>query len=372
MKATSLILLLAVVLSACAPAVTPTPTATPIPPTATPIPATADPKALAAELDAILQKSNQAGTFDGSVLVARNGQVILSQGYGFADREKKIPNTAQTKFRLASLTKQFTAMAILLLQAQGKLYVQDKYCAYLPDCPEIFKPITLHHFLTHSSGIPATTRWLAPVDEMLADVKTKSLYFQPGEKFSYTDVGFDLLGKVIETVSGQSYEAFLQQNIFEPLQMSNTGYDHLQADLAKGYSTGRGTDALTPMYPGGLFAAGALYSTVEDLYRYDQALYTDKLLPQPALSAMFTSQVPVPDGQYYGPIYGGQGWGYGYGWFIRPGMSRLILHGGMVPGYRTEMRRYPDDKTTIILLCNQEAVMLAPAADAIAKKLFGK
>ena len=151
----------------------------------------------------------------------------------------------------------------------------------------------------------------------------------------------------------------------EPLQMANTGYDDLQqVDLAKGYATAQGDIALQPL--NGLFAEGRLYSTVEDLYRWDQALYTDKLLPQPALRAMFTAQVPVPDGKYYG----GQGWSYGYGWFIAPDKPHYVLHGGMYPGYRTEFRRYLDDDVTIILLCNQEAVALHLTAEAIAEKLF--
>jgi CubicO group peptidase (beta-lactamase class C family) len=364
MKPTTFILLLAVVLSACAPAVRQAPTATPVPPTARP---TQDPKALAAELDAILQKSHQAGTFDGSVLVARNGQVILSQGYGFADRFKKTPNTPQTKFRIGSLTKQFTAMAILTLQAEGKLNVQDKLCAYLSACPEILKPITLHHLLTHTSGLPNATKWNQPGDKMLS--KYATLNSPPGDNFSYTDVGYNLAGKIIETVSGRSYEAFMQQNIFEPLQMSSTGYDHEQADLAKGYAAAEGDIASSNL---DWFAAGALYSTVEDLYRYDQALYTDKLLPQSALSAMFSGQVPVQDGQYYGRFWGGHNWRYGYGWFIRPDQPRLFIHGGQPPGFRTEFRRYPDDKVTIIILCNHEAVMLEPAGDAIAAKLLGE
>ena len=358
MKTQLLILLLAVVLSACSS------TATPNPPTIIP---TRDPKALASELDGIVQKNNQDGVFDGAILVAQNGQVILSQGYGYADRFKQIPNTAQTKFRIASITKQFTAMAILILQEQGKLNVQDKLCTYISDCPEIFEPVTLHHLLTHSSGIPNTTSWSQPGDKMLS--KSATLTFQPGELFSYSDVGFNLLGKVIENVSGQSYETFVQQNIFEPLQMSRTGYGLQEADLAKGYSTGQGD--IAQYNTNDYYAAGALYSTVEDLYRWDQALYTDKLLPQSMLSAMFASQMPVPDGQYYG-IYGRQGWNYGYGWFVWPGEPRLILHGGTLPGFRTEIRRYPDDKTTIILLCNQEAVMLEPTADAIAAKLLGE
>ena len=157
MKMTTFILLLAVVLSACAPIVTPTPTAIP----------TKDPKALTAELDALVLANNQAGTFDGAVLVVRNGQVLLSKGYGFADREKKIPNTPQTKFRLASITKQFTAMAILLLQEQGKLNVEDSICNYITNCPEIFKPVKIRHLLSQSADLPNSTNYSFPGDKMV-------------------------------------------------------------------------------------------------------------------------------------------------------------------------------------------------------------
>ncbi len=363
MKKMIFILLFAVMVSACVPAVAPTPT--PIPPTAVP---TQDPKALAAEIDALVKENYQKGVYDGSVLVARDGQVILSQGYGFADREKKIPNTPQTKFRIASITKQFTAMAILLLQEQGKLNVEDGICNYITNCPEIFKPVKIRHLLSHSGGIPGATQYSWPGDQMLP--KSATLYFPPGEQFVYQDVGYNLAGRIIETVSGQSYASFLKQNIFEPLGMSNTGVDDMkQTDLAKGYSNAEGDIALQPVW--GMFAEGAVYSTVEDMYRWDQALYTDKLLPQSSLKAMFTPQVAVPDGKYYG-FDGSTGWSYGFGWFIAPKELGYVIHGGIYPGYRAEIRRYIDDKTVIILLTNQEAVALYPTAEAIAAKLFGK
>lgn len=318
---------------------------------------------LGAELDTLITENYKSGVFDGAVLVARDGQVILSQGYGFADREKKIPNTPQTKIRLGCITKQFTAMAILLLQEQGKLNVEDSICDFITDCPEIFKPITIRHLLSNSSGISNKTMYSEPGDQMLpANV---SLYFQPGEQFLYGDVSFNLAGRIIETVSGQSYASFLKENIFNPLGMANTGVDDLeQTDLAKGYSTAQGETALQPLSY--LFAEGSLYSTVEDLYLWDQALYTDKLLPQSSLNAMFTPQVAVPDGRYYGGI----GWTYGYGWFIAPEELDYVKHGGMYPGYRTEIRRYINDEATIILLTNQEAVALHLTAEAIADKLL--
>ncbi len=352
MKAKLLFLMLAVILSACATQPTP------------------DPKVLSAEFDALVEKNHQAGLFDGSVLVTQNGQVIFSKGYGFADREKKIPNTPQTKFRIASVTKQFTAMAILLLQQQGKLSVEDSICNYITDCPDIFKPVKIRHLLSQSAGIPNSTAYSMPGDQMLS--KSATLFFQPGEQFKYQDVTFNIAGRIIETVSGQSYASFLKQNIFEPLGMSNSGVDDMKQtdlDLAKGYSNAEGDIALQPVY--GLFAEGSVYSTVEDMYRWDQALYGDKLLPQSSLKAMFTPQVAVPDGEYYGSIDGSKGWSYGYGWFIAPEELGYVLHGGTLPGYRTEIRRYIDDKTVIILLTNHEAVALYPTAEAIAGKLLG-
>jgi CubicO group peptidase (beta-lactamase class C family) len=352
MKAKLLFLLLAMVLSACATQPTP------------------DPKVLSAEFDALVEKNHQAGLFDGSVLVAQNGQVIFSKGYGLADREKKIPNTPQTKFRLASIGKQFTAMAILLLQEQGKLSVEDNICNYITNCPEIFKPIKIRHLLSQSAGIPNSTAYSMPGDQMLSKYATP--FFQPGEQFKYQDVTFNMAGRIIETVSGQSYASFLKQNIFEPLGMSNTGVDDMKQtdlDLAKGYSNAEGDIALQPVY--GLFAAGSVYSTVEDMYRWDQALYGDKLLPQSSLKAMFTPQVAVPDGEYYGSIDGSKGWSYGYGWFIAPKELGYVIHGGMLPGYRTEIRRYMDNKFVIILLTNHEAVDLYNTSEAIAGKLLG-
>ncbi|MFX0203858.1 MAG: serine hydrolase domain-containing protein [Candidatus Hodarchaeota archaeon] len=319
-------------------------------------------------IDALVKENYQKGVYDGSVLVARDGQVILSQGYGFADREKKIPNTPQTKFRIASITKQFTAMAILLLQQQGKLNVEDNICNYITTCPEIFKPVKIRHLLSHSSGIPGNTNYSFPGDQMVRQGAT--LYFQPGEQFVYQDVGYNLAGRIIETVSGQSYASFLKQNIFEPLGMSNSGVDDMkQTDLAKGYSDAQSDIAKSPVW--GMFAEGAVYSTVEDLYRWDQALYTDKLLPQSSLKVMFTAQAAVPDGKYYG-FDGSTGWSYGFGWFIAPKELGYVIHGGIYPGYRAEIRRYIDDKTVIILLTNQEAVALHDTAEAIAAKLFGK
>lgn len=289
MKVITLFLLLPMILSACT-----------LPAFRQPTP---DPEVLGAENAALITENHQAGFFDGTALVVQNGQVIQKQGYGLADRRQNIPITPETWFPIASITKQFTAMGILVLQEQEKLNVQDSLCDFIPDCPAEFGPVKLHHLLTHSSGVPAKTLWDKPGNEMLPENST--LYFQPGEQFMYTNIGYALLDRVIETASGQSYESFLQVNIFDPLEMTNTGVAEQSDGLANGYKNAQSDFVM--VFPYGQMAEYLVYSTVEDFYRYDQALYGEELLPQPALSAMFAPQMVVPDGKYYG----GEGWAYG-------------------------------------------------------------
>jgi len=317
-----------------------------------------------------MQKVTKGSVFSGSVLAARDGQIILSQGYGLADRDKKTPNTAQTRYRIYSITKQFTAMAILMLQERGKLNVQNPVCNYISNCPAAWKEITIHHLLTHTSGIPdfesradydATKATLILPDQTTLRFKDKPLSFQPGEKWSYNNFGYILLGKIIEQASGQSYEDFLQKNIFEPLKMADTGYDHNRTDLAVGYAN-QTTIKAGDIDMSGPYAAGGLYSTVEDLYRWDQALYTEQLVPQKVLDAMFTAHASIRDG-----------FSYGYGWFIgKYHNRRSIFHTGGSAGYRSRIDRYPDDKVTVIVLTNQEDLDPMTTSDIIEKKIFGE
>ena len=327
----------------------------------------------ASKIDEILASLTEKEEFTGAVLVARNDDVLLSQGYGLADRDKNIPNTPQTKYRLGSITKEFTAAAILMLQAQNKLNVQDLICIYIPECPSIWQDITIHHLLTHTSGIPNITDFPdfqafkatpSPPDQTVERFKNKPLDFQSGERGSYSNSGYVLLGTIIEQASGQSYEAFLQQYIFEPVQMKNTGYDHNDGSLATGY-TGFHANWETPDYldmtiP---FAAGGLYSTIEDLYLWDQALYTEQLMSQESLNMMFTPQAMLSN----------LGMNYGYGWFIREVKNHLVIsHSGGIDGFATEMRRYPDDKVTIIILSNRETTEVITIGDGIALAVFGE
>jgi CubicO group peptidase (beta-lactamase class C family) len=184
-------------------------------------------------VDEILTGMTSSGNFTGSVLIAQNGKVLLSKGYGFADRSKEIPNTPVTRFHLVSISKQFTAMAILILESQAKLTVKDPICDYIADCPAAWRNITIPHLLTHSSGL--SSRLDGIVDTAASDLVTPSdpahfialtgglpLYSRPGEQYAYSNFGYDLLAHIIEQVSGQSHAAFLKQAIFTPLNMHST------------------------------------------------------------------------------------------------------------------------------------------------------
>ena len=197
-------------------------------------------------------------SFMGTVLVVKDGKTLVDQGYGSADLEWKIPNTPPVKFRLGSITKQFTAASILLLEERGKLKVEDPISKYLPDAPDAWKNITIYNVLTHTSGIPSftgfpdyrSTEWKDTTPaELVARFKDKPLDFEPGSKFSYSNSGYVLLGYLIEKVSGQTYADFLQQNIFTPLGMADTGMDSNKAIIpehAQGYQSPQPTASSTP------------------------------------------------------------------------------------------------------------------------------
>jgi len=285
----------------------------------------------------------------------------------------------QTKFRLGSVSKQFNAMAIMLLQQQGKLSVQDSVCKYVPACPSAWQPVTIHHLLTHTSGIPSYTefpdnddfeRKPMTVTATIERFKNKPLEFKPGERFHYDNSGYALLGYIVELVSGKSYEEFLRENIFAPLGMVNSGYDHPQTILkhrAAGYARRRGTLVnATYMEMDTPFSGGALYSTVEDMYLWDQALDTEKLLKRQSLDAMFTASTDAEFG-WHGYTR------YGYGWHImRQFNRRLVYHTGHIPGFVAYIGRYLDDRVSIIILSNREDASVRRASRDLAAMVFGQ
>ncbi len=321
------------------------------------------------EIDQFLNEQVKADQFSGAVLIVQDGVILVSQGYGLADRAHNLPNTPQTKFRLASLTKPFTAIAILQLQTQGKLNVQDHIYQYIADCPASWQAITIHHLLTHTAGIPdlehfpdyeQTKTIPSTPTQTIARFKDKPLDFQPGTKWNYSNSGYILLGAIIEKVSGKTYETFLQENIFTPLQMVNTGYEHDKSLLATGYANATAeADLIDMSIP---FAAGGLYATVEDLYRWDQALDTEKLLPKSLLGAMFTAQAAIPNSD---------GSSYGYGWVIGQQLGhQTIGHNGGIEGFVASYNRFPADKVTIIVLSNRQDINPNQISSQLARIVF--
>jgi CubicO group peptidase (beta-lactamase class C family) len=321
---------------------------------------------LAASVDAYLNDLASQQYFEGAVLVARNGQVILSKGYGMADATRNIANTPQTRFRLASLTKQFTATAIMILQARGKLNVQDSICGYLDPCPDAWRPITIHQLLTHTSGLPnytdlgsyePTQAQPATPAELVARFRDLPLIFAPGTSYMYENSDYVLLGTIVERVSGQSYADFLRDAIFAPLGMRDSGVAAGTAP-GEGEATGyRVAGEPAPLLdPSTLFAAGSIYSTVEDMYRWDQALYTTRLLPQALLDAMWTPQSN----------------NYGYGWKIDSAFGRRrIGHPGLIDGFQTSIERFPDDRVTVIVLSNMSGADVDGISYYLASLVFG-
>src|SRR5262249_32020654 len=301
-------------------------------------------------LDRVVQDYVQRSTFTGAVLVARGSDVVLSKGYGSANLEWNIPNTPTTKFRLGSITKQFTAASILLLEERGQLKVDDPLKKYLADAPPSWDGITIYNLLTHTSGIfnftslPgfALTQGTASTPEQtIAKVRDRALDFAPGEKMSYSNTGYVILGAIIEKISGQSYAAFVEKNIFAPLGMTDSGYDSTSAIVprrAAGYSPGpNGSLNAAYMDMSVPHAAGALYSTTEDLLRWEQALFGGKLLSADSLGRMTT---PFKNN-------------YAFGLVVRQVNGRKeIWHNGGINGFNTSMSYYPESRTIVIVLGN--------------------
>lgn len=307
-----------------------------------------------AKVDTYVRSQADQGAFRGSVLVAIQGKIIFEKGYGFTDEEWGAQNGPSTRFRIASLTKQFTACGILLLQQRHLLAVTDPVSKYIPNLPQTWQSITLHQLLTHTSGIPNYTalpevqrtlnRTGATPCEMIDLVAARPLEFKPGIKLRYTNTGYVLLGMVIEKVSGIPYPEFLNKNIFGPLGLSESGYDQQPVILprrASGYmhQDGKVTNAgcIDMSIP---YAAGSIYSTVEDMLRWNEALAHGTLLSQRPTEEMFT---PYPE-----TIFQDQHYGYGVVLAQRFGRA-LQYHGGGVNGFDSVIQRYPEDQLCIVV-----------------------
>lgn len=304
----------------------------------------------ARRMDEVIRVTADGGKeFSGSVLVALDGRVLLDRGYGLANREWNIPNDGETRFRIASLTKQFTAVAIMLLSERGKVDLDAPIRTYLADTPPGWDGITVRHLLSHTAGIPDFTDFPtysqmrpqpATVASLIALFRDKPQDFQPGERWSYSNSGYVLLTAIIEKASGKSYPDFIDENIFHPLGMTQSGYDSraLIPHRAAGYTpTAQGivnADPIDMTVPQG---AGGLYSTTRDLLKWEQGLYAGRLLRPLSLRTLTTA---VKDD-------------YAFGLFVkRAGGATSFSHTGGIEGFNTYMAYDPDRKIAVIVLGN--------------------
>jgi CubicO group peptidase (beta-lactamase class C family) len=318
--------------------------------------------------DEYLKMALNTGQFMGSVLVARSNQIVFMKGYGLANREYDMPNAPDTKFRLGSITKQFTAMCILKLQDEGKLSVDDPISRFVPDCSSNWSGIKIRHLLAHTSCIPnftsfpdyiSTMMLSSPAEKTIQRFRDKSLEFKPGERFAYSNSGYVLLGYIVEKASGMSYEKYVQEVIFKPLGMKDSGYDHFERILphrATGY-TRRDDDWRNSAYidmtvPNG---AGALYSTVEDFFLWYQCWREQKILSAPSWEVMTTP---------------GKG-NYGFGIGVSESFGHKMLHhSGGINGFATDMRWFPDADLFIAAFANSDSAHPAVVANFLAAIMF--
>jgi CubicO group peptidase (beta-lactamase class C family) len=309
------------------------------------------------QVDTLFQEYAGSNMPGASVLVIKDGKIILRKAYGLANVENKIPTTTSTNYRLASVTKQFTAMAIMMLVEQKKLSYDSNLTDLFPDFPPYGKQITVGHLLNHTSGlidyedlIPKETSKPLKDRQVLYLLKQQgNTYFLPGSKYRYSNSGYALLALIVEAASGASFAEFIEKNIFKPLRMLNSvAYEQGISTIHKrayGYrKQANGFERKDQSLTSSVLGDGGIYSSLEDLYKWDQALYTNKLVSSETLNKAFTSSTETDDGNV----------GYGFGWFIETYRGlKTVWHYGSTTGFRTAIERFPDQRFTVIVLINR-------------------
>lgn len=309
-----------------------------------------------------------------TLIVAKKGEIVFSGAAGMANLELNVPMKANNVLRIGSITKQFTAIAILMLQEQGKLSIQDDISKFLPSYPTKDKKITIEHLLTHTSGIRSYTslpgfmqkiRDDKSTSEMLDVFKDKDMLFDPGTEFSYNNSGYFLLGVIIEKVSGMTYEDFIEKNIFEKIGMKNSYYgraDQIIPNRASGYELENGEIINAPYLSMTIpYAAGSLLSTVEDLYKWNQAVHKYQLVKKASLDKAITSYV----------LKNGESTDYGYGWGVNSFYGgKTIQHSGGINGFTTNVMYLPEQDIFIAAFSNGKDPSFF--TQLIAAKMIGK
>jgi CubicO group peptidase (beta-lactamase class C family) len=324
-----------------------------------------------AEIDTYIEPFVKAAGFSGTVLIAKGGEILVNKGYGMANYEWEVPNTPGTIFQIASISKSFTAAALMILEERGLLSVADPLTKFIPDYPNGDK-ITVHHLLTHTSGIPnindfpeysQKSRFPNTLEQIIAMFKNKALDQEPGASYRYSNSNYNLLAYIIEKVSGKSYGDFLRENIFEPLGMANTGHparvETLLPNRATGYVPAGQIDLEKAPYLDWTIKTGngSLYSTSEDLYKWDRSLYSEEILKKETLDKILTPYVD----------------NVGYGWFVRERSGRRVTSiNGRSPGFASYLERYIDEDACIIILSNIYTAAPFMMIEGLSAILFGE
>ncbi|MGO4729726.1 serine hydrolase domain-containing protein [Paenibacillus sp. 2KB_22] len=327
---------------------------------------------LTIEINDYLENKYQREEFSGAVLVSKNNRILFNAGVGIANREHQIKCTTETRFRIGSITKQFTSMAIMILFERGLLSESDRLAKFFPHCP-YSESVTIHHLLTHTSGIPNITQ-LQDFKKIMKEytpllistelIMKLPLDFQPGTQFKYSNSGYLLLAYLIEMVTGQSYEEFLKENIFRPLSMNCSGpdkYKEIILQRASGYEFDHKNGIVNSDFIDMSIASGGgdLLSTTEDLYKWELALSLNQLVSNKGMQRLFTDY----------------GFGYGYGWFVKEELfnnkaSKSVYHGGGIVGFKNRITRYLDEQVCIIVLNNLSTTNVDEVTNNIANLIF--
>lgn len=316
------------------------------------------------EIDDYLKKIR----FSGVVLIDKKGENFLNKAYGYADRFKLTPNTLQTKFAVNSINKHFTVIAILSLQEQRKLKIEDRVCKYITNCPTGWQEITIHHLLTSSSGladyfIPCFTN-REKAQEIITKAQKEWLLFEPGRMFSYSSIGYRVLGEIIEKVSGKTYETFLKENIFQPFELDDSGFVSSESgSLARGYY-----NFLLPACEVDLSlgkGGGGGYYTSRDLYLWRLALGNQKFVKPAKLDEIFKPLIKTNKSADFDA--------FGYGWAIgEKNGHQIFFDSSFIQGCSSFIAILPDqrDKYTLIVLSNQQNYRTGSVSNYIIKKLL--
>lgn len=311
------------------------------------------------KIDQIFKEYNKLELPGAAVMVIKNGQIIFQRGYGLANIEFNLPINEETNFRLASVTKQFTAMAILLLIDKGQIQLNTNLTEIFPDYPVYGRKINIKHLLQHTSGLidyedlihDSVTTQLKDKDVLALMMNTDSTYFEPGSQHKYSNSGYALLALTVEKISGKPFRDFLYEYIFKPLEMENTiAFENSINEVtnrAYGYTiTENGIDLTDQSITSAVLGDGGIYSSLNDLYKWDQALYTDSVIDENYLIESWTP----------GKTSDGIEFPYGYGWHLEKRYnSDVIYHTGSTRGFRNIIYRIPEKKFTIVILTNRNA-----------------